>query len=381
MDEFRVIESPADFDDAVRTAGATVRARSRSTRSGRADSGTRSAPTSSRCTGAARARSSSTRPQIPDFSRARGGDPRRGVGAPRGEPGPRLPARGRPRPRPHLRHRARGAPARDAPRRARLGRRGAARHQAREGALGGRLVDPPAAAVLAEVRRPRRGAARRRARPPRRAPRRDRQGRPRGRRSSTRCCTRRRSRPLPSRGDASPASTPCATPRNLAVARELWLARDARASELDIAPGRMVPDCVDPRRREGAPPDPARPRRPARVHRPGEPHPNSIGGGRPSSAASPPTSSRPCGCRATRRRRRGPGRCATPRPTRGCGSRGRASSRSPSRSTCPSRTCSRPTTCVGSRGHPPAEPTDGGGRIARWRRSARARGRLRQPHR
>ncbi|HEX6365109.1 MAG TPA: HRDC domain-containing protein [Agromyces sp.] len=31
-------------------------------------------------------------------------------------------------------------------------------------------------------------------------------------------------------------------PRNLAVARELWLARDARAAELDIAPGRMIPD-------------------------------------------------------------------------------------------------------------------------------------------
>ncbi|WP_246150063.1 ribonuclease D [Agromyces intestinalis] len=30
--------------------------------------------------------------------------------------------------------------------------------------------------------------------------------------------------------------------RNLAVARELWLARDARAIELDIAPGRLVPD-------------------------------------------------------------------------------------------------------------------------------------------
>ncbi|WP_448810207.1 ribonuclease D [Agromyces bauzanensis] len=30
--------------------------------------------------------------------------------------------------------------------------------------------------------------------------------------------------------------------RSLAVARELWLARDARAAELDIAPGRMVPD-------------------------------------------------------------------------------------------------------------------------------------------
>jgi ribonuclease D len=30
--------------------------------------------------------------------------------------------------------------------------------------------------------------------------------------------------------------------RNLAVARSLWLARDARASELDVAPGRLVPD-------------------------------------------------------------------------------------------------------------------------------------------
>jgi ribonuclease D len=30
--------------------------------------------------------------------------------------------------------------------------------------------------------------------------------------------------------------------RNLAVARELWLTRDARAAELDIAPGRLVPD-------------------------------------------------------------------------------------------------------------------------------------------
>lgn len=31
-------------------------------------------------------------------------------------------------------------------------------------------------------------------------------------------------------------------PRNLAVARELWLARDALAQETDIAPGRLVPD-------------------------------------------------------------------------------------------------------------------------------------------
>lgn len=31
-------------------------------------------------------------------------------------------------------------------------------------------------------------------------------------------------------------------PRNLAVARELWLVRDSRAAELDVAPGRMVPD-------------------------------------------------------------------------------------------------------------------------------------------
>ena len=32
------------------------------------------------------------------------------------------------------------------------------------------------------------------------------------------------------------------SPRSLAVARELWLARDARAAELDTAPGRLVPD-------------------------------------------------------------------------------------------------------------------------------------------
>lgn len=31
-------------------------------------------------------------------------------------------------------------------------------------------------------------------------------------------------------------------PRNLAVARELWLTRDAHAAELDVAPGRLVPD-------------------------------------------------------------------------------------------------------------------------------------------
>ncbi|WP_369823128.1 HRDC domain-containing protein [Agromyces sp. CF514] len=32
------------------------------------------------------------------------------------------------------------------------------------------------------------------------------------------------------------------SPRNLAVARELWLARDAFASESDVAPGRLIPD-------------------------------------------------------------------------------------------------------------------------------------------
>jgi ribonuclease D len=32
------------------------------------------------------------------------------------------------------------------------------------------------------------------------------------------------------------------SPRNLAVARELWLSRDALATELDVAPGRLVPD-------------------------------------------------------------------------------------------------------------------------------------------
>ncbi|MFF2369496.1 HRDC domain-containing protein [Agromyces sp. NPDC058110] len=32
------------------------------------------------------------------------------------------------------------------------------------------------------------------------------------------------------------------SPRNLAVARELWLARDAFAAETDVAPGRLIPD-------------------------------------------------------------------------------------------------------------------------------------------
>lgn len=32
------------------------------------------------------------------------------------------------------------------------------------------------------------------------------------------------------------------SPRSLAVARELWLARDAHASETDVAPGRLIPD-------------------------------------------------------------------------------------------------------------------------------------------
>ena len=34
------------------------------------------------------------------------------------------------------------------------------------------------------------------------------------------------------------------TPRNLAVARSLWLSRDALASEIDVAPGRLVPDAA-----------------------------------------------------------------------------------------------------------------------------------------
>lgn len=67
--------------------------------------------------------------------------------------------------------------------------------------------------------------------------------------------------------------------RNLAVARELWLSRDALARELDTAPGRLVPDSV--RRRRAARPGRGRGRRP--------------GAGR----AAPPPASR------TRRARRG----------------------------------------------------------------------------
>ena len=170
------------------------------------------------------------------------------------------------------------------------------------------------------------------------------------------------------------------SPRNLAVARELWLARDARAHRARRRARPTGSGCLAPRRGEGDPADPARARRPARVQRPREPHrarPLVVGH---RARAHHRPSSPPCASRATRRRRRVRGRRGTPRPTRASASRGRPSPRSPSSSTCPSRTCSRPITCVASRGirppSPPPRPSP-----PRSRHSVRARGRLRQPHR
>ena len=52
-----------------------------------------------------------------------------------------------------------------------------------------------------------------------------------------------------------------AAPRALAVARALWLARDEYAREVDIAPGRLVPDSSLVAAAPAQPADQARPRR------------------------------------------------------------------------------------------------------------------------
>ena len=106
--------------------------------------------------------------------------------------------------------------------------------------------------------------------------------------------------------------------RALAVARELWNAREDYAREQDVAPGRLVPDralvaavLADPKSkqelaaREG-------------LHRPGQPVAARplVGGdrGRDGRARSCRSIARPA---ATRCRRRARGPTATPRPTRG----------------------------------------------------------------
>ena len=106
-------------------------------------------------------------------------------------------------------------------------RRGAARHPPRQGALRRRLVDAPAAAGVAEVRGARRRTARRRARSPR--------GERLAETGKTDLAAQEFDAVL--HREAKPAAAEpwrrlsgihaMRSPRNLAVARELWLARDA----------------------------------------------------------------------------------------------------------------------------------------------------------
>ena len=241
MDEFRVIETPAEFDDAVRGCS-TETVPSRSTPNGRADSATRSAPTSSRCIRRGSGTFLFDPPQIPDFAalqsairadewvlhaasqdlaclREVGLDPDRIFDT-------------------ELAARLLGMP--------RVGLASVV-----EELLGIKLAKEHSAAdwstrplpqswlkyaaldveLLVDVRDRLAERARR-----------DRQDRLR--RSGVRCRAAPRAR---SPRAAEPwrrlsGIHAMRSPRNLAVARELWLARDALAVELDIAPGRLVPD-------------------------------------------------------------------------------------------------------------------------------------------
>ena len=254
---------------------------------------------------------------IDDLRRAAGGDRRRGVGAARGEPGPAVPARARAGPRERLRHRARApdCSATSASGLAAVVER-AARHRPRQGALRGRLVDPAAAERLAGVRRARRAAP-----------------------ASTCATSSRPSSPRRARRDFAaqefeatrtrPPKPPREEPwrrlsglhqvrgaKNLAVARELWQAREDYARETDVSPGRLVPDRAliaavhAPHRRARAHSPPCR-RSPA-----GPAAASSTAGGRPSNAAGERRICRASACRATLRRRRARGPTATRRPTR-----------------------------------------------------------------
>ena len=190
------------------------------------------------------------------------------------------------------------------------------------------------------------------------------------------------SRCAQSRGAACRASTRMRGIRNLAVARELWLSRDELAREIDIAPGRLVPDASLTAAAQGDAGDQARPRRPARVQRPRQPHRDSTAGGR----------------------RSRPGRTTTDLPVM----RGNGDSLPPPRawadrnpeadarlkaaraadrravggaSRSRSRTSSLPRRCAGSRGLRLPRSTAGVDRRRAGRMGCADPGRLRQPHR
>ena len=177
----------------------------------------------------------------------------------------------------------------------------------------------PLPQALARLRRARRRTARR---PARQASAEmldeRRQDRDRARRSSRRCSHASRSRPRPEPWRRLSGLHTVRGARNLAVARELWQARDAYAREIDTAPGRLVPDASLVAAARSAARDQARPRRAQGVHRPGEPLASSTAGG-PRSSAGSPTEDLPAAARApaTRCRRPASGPTAIRRPTRG----------------------------------------------------------------
>jgi ribonuclease D len=144
--------------------------------------------------------------------------------------------------------------------------------------------------------------------------------------------------------------------RNLAVARELWNARDSYAREIDTAPGRLVPD--------------ASLTAAARV----------LPGTKRELAALKEFNGRASRSQIDRCRRRGCGATRTRRPTPGCGRPARPSPPSRSAWSSRSRTSSPPITCAASPGPRPIRSTPDPSR-QRSPGSARGPGRLRQPHR
>ena len=106
-------------------------------------------------------------------------------------------------------------------------------------------------------------------------------------------------------------------PRNLAVARALWQARDAYARQIDAAPGRLVPDASLVAAARTPPATQARARRRCAASAAGRAAPRSTAGGPRSRPGSRRPTSRRRACRPTRCRRPAPGATGTRRRTAG----------------------------------------------------------------
>ena len=312
-----------------------------------------------------RAPSSSIRRPIGDFDELNDAIARRGMDPPRRQPGPRLPARGRPGPDAHLRHRA-GRPTAGLPRvglgtvvESLLGIHLAKEHSAADwstrplpqswlvyAALDVELLVDLRDAV-AELLDERRQDRDRRA----------------GVRRGARRASRSRSRAEPWRRLSGVHSI--AGARNLAVARELWLARDAlRPARSTPPPGGWSPTASLVAAAKALP---ATKRdlaalkeftgRASRTEL--DRWWDAIEAGRATDGPA-----RRCAGPATRSRRRAPGRTATPRPTSGSSRHAPRSTDVRASWTSRSRTCSRPRLLRRLAWTPP-EPVDArGGRRA-----------------